>query len=131
MTQHFLGALDRYEARVFHFGNNSSGGNVLRLMGVDMQYAELGARQHSVPTIRSTSTSAATIFDYHKICVHVCAFRLFEELGLESGCLTRLPNPPSLPALSLPRLSGETDKLHVCLPSFLHLFCLIHYLLGY
>ncbi|KAF8873857.1 hypothetical protein CPB84DRAFT_1893494 [Gymnopilus junonius] len=108
---HFLGALHAYESWLLMFGGKCSGAELLQLLRVDVEYAPSESTASRVLAVRAIPTSMTMIFDYLKISSHVCAFRLFEELGLLAGSLTRSSMAFHLPTLSLPKPSGESSTL--------------------
>ncbi|KAF8897109.1 hypothetical protein CPB84DRAFT_1748137 [Gymnopilus junonius] len=110
--QHFLKALHAYEMQLLGFHSKEHGRNFLWLIGIEVEYMQSNTVNPTVLAVHSKLSSAASIYDYHKICAHVCALRLFEELGLHSKCLKCTSPSLLLLELCLPKVAGEKDTLH-------------------
>ncbi|KAF8884579.1 hypothetical protein CPB84DRAFT_1850624 [Gymnopilus junonius] len=129
--KHFLVALHAYESHLLSFASKRSNAELLQLLGIDVRYADADVSQPHVIAVHAAATSASSIFDYLKICSHICTFRLFEVLGLQEGVLTRTSLSVSMPALSLPKPYGESgilfglDKLDDWPKAMLEFRCLV------
>lgn len=103
----FLRSLSQFENSLLGFDGDQHMSNILALLNVVISEPERNG------VVIPRPEALLSIFDYQKICSVLCAYRLFEVISLQAGCISRVPASSSPTSMFLPGSFGSKGELHV------------------